>query len=135
MAAPRGRKPKAPALHLVEGTRNTTKHGSEDKVRDAAASSELTPLVKPENLLAKIDDIWDQHISPCTWLDAHMEPSAFAWCCLYEEFTDSPRHMVAGRIAQMRALASELGLTDPRQRGTAVGKPEKEDPAEKYLSR
>lgn len=113
--ATRGAKPKPALLRLVEGTRNTTRHGSESDMRAAAATGEaFGGLIRPKG--AKELAAWMRYIKPAAWLDASKEPAALAFVHLWTEFEDAPRLFSAARHGQLRAYMSELGLTDERNR-------------------
>jgi phage terminase small subunit len=50
------------------------------------------------------------------------------WVCLHAEFERDPAGMIAARVAQLRALGSELGL-DPSSRSRFGGStPAEKDP-------
>lgn len=127
-----GRKPKPTYLHVVEGTHNVTRHGKLSKAKAEIDSAEGNRAEKPKHYAGVKSKIWDRYIAPCPWIDRHMEVAAIIWCELFEEFTRAPTLMVAGRIAQMRALSSDLGLTDKRARGQ-VENVNKEDEADSYF--
>jgi hypothetical protein len=127
----RGRKPKPPKLILVEGTRNATRHGSEEDLRDRIEVADIAfgPLTKPENFTRKKGKIWlqfnadasaawDRYIVPCWWLDASKEPAAIAYCLLWADLMRWGPSLSSSKHTQMRAYAAELGLTDERNRGT-----------------
>jgi hypothetical protein len=111
--ATRGVKPKPAHLRLVDGSHRTTRHG---KAADVAAAVEsyveaFGRPTKPAYFKGQAARAWKQFIEPATWLDASREPSAIAFCELWQEFRDGPRMFPASRHAQMRAYMSDLGLT------------------------
>jgi hypothetical protein len=114
----RGTKPKPPALHVVEGTRNTTRHGSEATVREQLSTSTQVfgPIRKPAHLKDQALYAWKRWIAPAWWLDASRETIAVAMCELWQEFRDNPRKFPASKHGQLRAYLAELGLTDERNR-------------------
>lgn len=116
--ATRGVRPKPAHLRLIDGTRNVTRHGSEGALRkkvDTALTS-FGPLTKPKHLKGEALKAWRKYIEPAGWLDSSKEPSAIAFCELWDEFMESPTKFVAARHGQLRAYMSELGLTDERNR-------------------
>lgn len=117
--ATRGAKPKPAQLRLVDGTRNATRHGSEDSLRERAEASATTfgKLEKPAYLKGQAAWAWKRFIAPAAWLDASREGIAIAFCELWEEFRFNPKGFPASKHGQMRAYMSELGLTDERNRG------------------
>lgn len=119
----RGAKPKPSHLHLVDGTRNVTRHGTEAELRENAdgSSSAFGPIVKPKSLKSEAARAWQRYIAPAWWLDASKEASAIAFCELWSEFRQSPANFQAARHGQMRAYMSELGLTDERNRSALNG--------------
>lgn len=129
----RGVKPKPAAyLALVKG-----------QVTDGAEDPALTVepefdngLEPPSRLSGRQLQLWNSIIRRAAWLTDFDIPRAFMWVHMHTEFEKSPRKMVAGRIAQLRALGSELGL-DPSSRarlGADVGKKAaKKDPAEQFF--
>jgi hypothetical protein len=118
----RGRKPKPPQLILVEGTRNVTRHGTEEDLKNRIEQAETAfgPLVKPESFLLKThieaSKAWDRYIAPAWWLDASREPAAIAYCKLWQEFMKRGSKFPSSKHGQLRAYAAELGLTDERRR-------------------
>lgn len=120
--AQRGAKPKSAHLRLVDGTRNATRHGSEDDLRKVAESSrDFGKLQKPKYLKGEGALAWKRYIEPAWWLDAAKEPAAIAFCELWQEFRFAPTSFPASKHGQMRAYMSELGLTDERNRLTNDG--------------
>jgi hypothetical protein len=129
----RGRKSKS--LHLKVVTGNP---GGRPIVPDVAADMSPTQdnqLDPPRKLLKREVELWDSYIRTAPWLTPHDVPRAFMWVKLHAEFEKKPAEMVASRIAQLRALGSELGL-DPASRTRIGGSGEKgetADPSEKYF--
>ena len=131
----RGRKPTPARLKLV-----TSNPGNRPFTADPA--EDVTPdhdngLEPPRKLSKRKQEIWDRYIKPCPWLSHLDETTAWQWLELYYEFERGPAKMVASRIAQMRALASELGL-NPSSRarldsGGEGNKRKKDDPAARYF--
>lgn len=105
--AKRGRKSKPPDLHVVNGTHRADRHGDEPDEGTQEPSEDLQP---PKKLTKTQQALWDRYIVPATWLTRFDEPAAYTWCCLQAEFDRRPAAMIASRIAQLRALRSELGL-------------------------
>jgi hypothetical protein len=104
----RGRKLKPTIVRLLEGNRG----------HRPIPYGEPTPVgkvEKPTRLLGRASSLWDEYIARAYWLTWADEPKAFMWCHLHWEFEDNPRRMSAARMAQLRALGSELGL-DPASR-------------------
>lgn len=123
--ATRGRRPKSPNLHLVEGTHRTTRHGP------ASEAAEAPPgLKRPAWLKGESRKAWDYWISPAYWLELFHEPAALAFCHLWGEFRRNQDNFSASKHAQMRAYMQELGLSDHRRRQTPT-KPT--DPADGYF--
>jgi DNA-binding MarR family transcriptional regulator len=80
--AKRGAKPKPAHLRLVDGTRNATKHGTEQDLRAAVESSVASfgKLVRPLGMKGPALAAWKKYIEPASWLDASREPAAIAFC-------------------------------------------------------
>ena len=114
-----GAKPKPAALRLVDGTRNVTRHGSEQQLREKAekAATAFGKLTKPAFLKGEAARAWQKWIAPAGWLDSSREAAAIAFCELWDQFRYDPRGFPASKHGQMRAYMSELGLTDERNRG------------------
>lgn len=126
--ATRGAKPKPSHLRLIDGTRNATRHGSEEKLRDQVEKSieAFGGLTRPKHLKGEASGAWKKYIEPASWLDGSREPSAIAFCELWSEFRFNPTGFPAAKHGQLRAYMSELGLTDERNRGDD-GKEEKDE--------
>lgn len=119
--AARGAKPKPAHLTLIDGTRNATRHGSEEKLRKTVeqATKAFGALVMPKFLKGESRNAWKAFIEPAAWLDGSRQPAAIAFCELWAEFRFNPTGFPAAKHGQMRAYMSELGLTDERNRGDA----------------
>lgn len=116
--AKRGAKPKPAHLRLVSGTRNVTRHGSEEDLRKVAESANAAfgKPQKPKGMKGEALAAWRRYIEPASWLDGAREPAAIAFCELWAEFRFNPNGFPASKHGQMRAYMSELGLTDERNR-------------------
>src|SRR3954470_3277091 len=123
MAYP-GNKPKPALLHLINGTRNATRHGSEGELvsRVESAIEDFGPLVRPDGLSLEAIKCWNEMIEPAKWLDGSKKLAAAALCELYAEWTMGPRHFAASKHSQMRSYMADLGLTDERNRVTLAKK-------------
>ncbi len=128
--AMRGRRPTPAHLRLIDGTRNATRHGTEEAVRKSAEKSpkvSFGKLSRPKHFKGHALAAWELYIKPATWLDGSREPAAIAFCELWQEFSLDPTSFRAAKHTQMRAYASELGLTDERNRVTNENEPEKDE--------
>jgi hypothetical protein len=127
--ATRGAKPKPAHLRLVDGTRNATRHGSEESLRRKVEESVAAfgGLARPKFLKGDGLTAWKRYIEPASWLDASREPAAIAFCELWQEFRFCPTGFAAAKHGQLRAYMSELGLTDERNRGDDGDKSDEDD--------
>ena len=99
----KGRKPKPTALHLLSGNPGRRPLPPPDPLPHGTAE-------RPRGLRGSALDIWTQFIARCWWLSWADSIKAEMFCHLLAEYRKSPTQMIAARIAQLRALASELGL-------------------------
>ena len=130
--AVRGRKPKATHLHLVEGTHRRDRHGAGDVMSEPEDA-----IARPKGLRGKAAQLWDQFIARAAWLTWADGPKALIWCHLQAEFERKPGEMVASRIAQLRALGSELGLEPASRARIGAGRDDADrrtDPADEFLA-
>jgi hypothetical protein len=94
---------------------------------------------KPAKMSKLAERMWDEFIAPAFWLTWADSRKARMWCYLEAEAERSVHRMNSSRIAQLRALGSELGF-DPASRarlgagGGGGGDAAKQDPASKYLT-
>lgn len=131
--AVRGRKLKPAFLKLVTG--NPGHRPIVEDAAHAASAGHDNGLEPPVKLKRRQAQLWAGYIRKAPWLTAFDVPRSFMWVELHTEFESDPSGMVAGKIAQLRALGSELGL-DPasRQRiGGDDGGKQKDDPAAGYF--
>lgn len=128
--ATRGRKPKPTHMHLVDDTYRPGRH-------DEQAENEPQPggkLEKPKYLKGRAGRIWDRIAPKLEWLTEIDSDMVALWCGLQAEHEDNLRDMPSARVAQMRTLAAELGMTaSGRARIGASGKPKKVDPTSKFF--
>ncbi len=124
-----GRKATPAHLRLVNGIRNTTRHGTEDELRQQVedAQQAFGPLEKPNvfthrtgKAWAQFNEdaskAWDRYIAPAWWLDASKESLAIAYCVLWADFLKTGTMFPSTKHGQLRSYAAELGLTDERKR-------------------
>ena len=97
----------------------------------------LTDKDRPKFLTDRAAEIWSENLVRLHWLTKTDGPIYATWCQLQAEFEAAPTEMMTARLAQLRLLASDLGLTGSgRARlGVTTTPPgaEPEDPGDKYL--
>jgi hypothetical protein len=103
----RGRKP-TPHLRIVTGSH--IKDRPPPKPRETDSPVAGGPAEKPKRLKGPAGKHWDTYIARCHWLTWADGPKATMWCHLMAEYEKNPTGMIASRIAQLRALGSELGF-------------------------
>lgn len=131
-----GRKRVSSVVRLVTGTRG----------RNPINPAEPKPSGRPEpprKLTGRAAVYWKRYVVPAFWLTSADSQKAFMWVHMSAEYEAStqpgpagapPVPMLAARIAQLRALGSELGL-DPASRARLGGDRAPEpDPAESYFA-
>lgn len=136
----RGRKPKPTMLRLVGGNAGKRPLPPPDPLPTGT-------LERPANLRGAPAKLWDSFITKCFWLTWAEGPKAAMWCHLQAEFDAGPKKMQSSRIAQLRALGSDLGFDQvARTRMGVMGSmgnpnlkdteslPSKPDVADKYFS-
>src|SRR3954468_7075359 len=129
MATRGGAKPKAPFLKLVTGN-----PGKRPIKKDPAVVLRTGPIESPVALDGRRLELWNQFVRDAPWLTAHDATTALVWVELYSEFESNPRGMAAGKIAQLRAAASEIGLGGPGSRlRFSVDGASEEDTAASYF--
>lgn len=104
-----GRKPTPVALKIITG--NPGKRPLPEQ-RDPATHGEIPggPVERPGRMVKAVSTLWDKYIARCHWLTWADGPKALMWCHMQAEYQKKPTAMIASRIAQLRALGSELGL-------------------------
>jgi phage terminase small subunit len=132
----RGRKPKPTHLKLVTG--NPGKRPLPEGAPEIGGD-----LAKPKYLKGKAARIWDDVVGTCVWFGPADVYAIGMFCSLQAEYERGPTKMIAARIAQLRAVRSELGLDPSSQsrlgamkgrRKNPDGEGEKaKDPAQKYF--
>lgn len=120
-----GRKPTPTFLRVVTG--NPGGHPLPEP------GPELGPIERPAKMVKRVAALWDRWIARAPWLTWADGPAALMWCNLRAEYEKAPTKMVAARIAQLRALSSELGFGDERGRRRGKIGGEEKDPTAKYL--
>ena len=127
----RGAKPKPALLRLVGG--NAGKRPIPPDVQvDPGYNNQIEP---PTRLRKREREVWDAFVRPLPWLQPADSAMAFLFVRLFTQFEKSP-DMVAGKIAQLRASAAEIGITPAsrtRLAATSSAQRDKDDPCMKYL--
>ncbi|BCH10458.1 hypothetical protein MesoLj131c_47160 [Mesorhizobium sp. 131-3-5] len=103
----RGKRPLPGRLRVIEGSYRADRHGLLSTDHQIAAEQRL---IKPDWMRGGVADAWDRYIAPAGWLDVFREPSAIAFCELWQEFQSWPARFPASKHAQMRAYMGELAL-------------------------
>ena len=97
----------------------------------------LTDADRPKFLKGRAAEVWGENLPRLHWLTTTDGPIYATWCALQSEFESDPAGMQTARLAQMRLLAGDLGLTGSGRAtlGVSTTPPsaEPEDPAAKYL--
>jgi hypothetical protein len=123
----RGRKPKATILRLITGNAGKRPLPPPDPL--PAGSVE-----RPARMRGAAAKLWDAYITKAFWLTWADGPKAAMWCHLQAEFDKSPVKMLSARIAQLRALGSELGFDQSsRTRMGISANPEPDDDTDRFF--
>lgn len=99
----KGRKPKPLVLRIVGGNAGKRPLPPPDPVP-------CNTVEQPPGLREPANKIWQQFIARAWWLTWADSAKAEVFVHLLLEFRKAPTAMVAARIGQLRALASELGF-------------------------
>lgn len=99
----KGRKPTPTVLRLVTGNAGKRPLPAPDPLPAGTVE-------RPKKLRGAVAKLWDTYIARAFWLSWADSPKALMWCHLEAEFERAPGKMIASRIAQLRALGSELGF-------------------------
>lgn len=127
--AVRGTKPKPPALKLVTGNpghRPLPVATTDVPVRE-------TPLSSQKKLSKSQRVLWERFIDRAWWLSDADVPKAYMWVCLQAEHDKAPGDMIAARIAQLRALGSELGLDPSSRARLGISSEQRTDPSDRFF--
>ena len=114
----RGPKPTATVVKLVTGNpgnRPLPKDEPQPKGSLGERPPYLTGLFK-----GRATVLWNLKSEDAWWLSKVDGDKLGLWCCLQAEFERGPEGMNSSRIAQLRALGSELGF-DPASRTRLEG--------------
>lgn len=112
----RGRKPKPTAVKIAAGNPGKRPLPVNEPQPDG-------PIERPEKLKKAIAAIWDRYIARAYWLTWAETPKALMWCHLQHEVETKPAEMQSARIAQWRALGSELGFDSGSRARMAANDP------------
>ena len=123
----RGRKPNATIIQLATGRRGRLQRTDAEPMPQGRPSPPVPLTGRPAAL-------WRRYVARAPWLTAADGPKAFAWCHLTAEFEEDPRAMLSARIAQLRALGSELGFDPASRARLGAAAPAKRNAAAKYFS-
>src|SRR6267154_1897203 len=105
----RGRKPTPTVLRLITGRHLTDRPLPKNEPRPGGAPE------RPAKMSKVAGEMWERFIARAYWLTWADTRKARLWCVLEAEAQKSVAKMTASRIAQLRALGSELGF-DPASR-------------------
>jgi hypothetical protein len=123
----KGRKPTATIMRLTTG--NPGRRPLPQTEPEATGRP-----ARPAKIGKRAGELWDA-VCDFPWLATADGYKLHIWCELQAEFERAPVKMLSARIAQLRAVGSELGL-DPASRarlGTGSDGKQKNDPAGKYF--
>lgn len=112
--AVRGRKPKAIALRLIEGSKSHSPTLPKDPV---TAGGRPTP---PPYIKGRALALWHQYLPDMPWLAALDGPKFAHWCRAEADYEKNGELWATPRHAEQRKLASELGM-DPGARARISG--------------
>lgn len=121
-----GRKPKPGSVKRLQG------NPGKRSLKGAELTFRETVLAPPLELSEAEQTLWSRYIDSAWWLQEHDGPKAYLWVCLQLQFQAAPDNMGAARIANLRAVGSELGL-DPSARMRIGGQPTQDDPADEFF--
>jgi hypothetical protein len=123
----RGRKPRATAVKIVAGNPGKRRLNSNEPMTDGRPSPPIPLKGRPLAL-------WRRFITKAWWLTSTDSPTCWLWVQLHAEAENDVAGMNATRLAQLRALASELGF-NPASRSQLVGTrtPPGSDPASRFF--
>src|SRR6185437_16967362 len=99
----RGRKPQPRVVRLLTGNAGKRPLPPPDPL-------EAGSIERPDGLIGAAGALWDRFIARAWWLTWADGPKARVWCHLQAEFESARQKMLSSRIAQLRALGSELGF-------------------------
>jgi hypothetical protein len=122
----KGRKPKPTVLRLVTGNAGKRPLPAPDPLPAGTVE-------RPAKLKGKPGELWDRFITRAFWLTWADSPKASMWCHLQAEFDRAPAKMMASRVAQLRALGSELGFDQAARVRMGISENGERKPFDKYL--
>lgn len=125
--AVRGQRPKSSALHIVDGTYQSSRHAGKDGGPEATGQP-----IKPK-LKAAASRIWDRTVERFSWLTAADSDKLAMYCVLQAEFEKDAGNMNAARIGHLRNLGSELGGDPVSRTRMQVGKKPSAKKEDKYF--
>ena len=120
-----GRKPKATVVKLVTGNPGRRPLNAADPMPTDRPRPPIRMSGRPAAL-------WKRYIAKAWWLADADSPKAWLWCELQAQAEADPVGFLSARIAQLRALGSELGL-DPASRARMGTPPASNDPAARFF--
>ena len=127
--ATRGARPKPTFLRIVGGNAGKRPLPKNDPMPEG-------PPEKPPGMDGEAGALWNIRIARAHWLTWADSDKAAMWCLLQAEFYAANGDITAARIAQLRALGSELGF-DPSSRARigadASPKEKSKDPSIEFL--
>jgi hypothetical protein len=109
MTTKRGRRPKPPHLHLVDGTFRPGRHGDKAAAtKPDTATMGFGKIKMPAHFVGHAAEAWKKYVAPAFWLDASLEPVAIAFCELWQEFCLAPPSFRPAKHSAMRAIWASL---------------------------
>lgn len=111
-----GRKPTPNVIKMVMGNPGR-------RPLNTAAPTPTDRPRPPIKMAGRPAALWKRYIAKAWWLADADSPKAWLWCELQAQAEADPAAFLSARIAQLRALGSELGL-DPASRARMGTPPE-----------
>src|SRR6185437_1847128 len=123
----RGRKPTPRVVRLLTGNAGKRPLPPPDPLEPGS-------IERPGGLNGAPGLLWDRFIARAWWLTWADGPKASMWCHLQAEFESAPLNMLASRMAQLRALGSEIGFDQATRTRMGIAAPaSKRNEADEFL--
>ena len=122
-------------VHQLQGSFRKDRHG-DGGGGELPPDQRLQPSDRLKYLKGRAAELWREELPRLPWLAKVDGPIFEMWCALMAEFEDDPAAMQTARLAQLRLITNDVGMTASARASIGVSPeppPPGDDGADEYF--